>query len=106
MARFADYPSVEDERALKDLLTELRRLKPRRWSVILGDRELVLRPGDRQNGKVSLTVSALPHSLSATFFSPALGIWAGSTVFPLEAASAPPVLDWANEQVGLEEQRR
>jgi hypothetical protein len=105
MARWADYPTPEEEAQLKRVLSEIRGLKPTGWSIVLGDRQLLLRPKNRQRGKVSLTVSGSPPRLGAMFYSHALGHWAASTSFPFDPASAPLVIEWANAQNHDEEGR-
>ena len=57
MARWADDPSEEERARLLALLNRLVASKPKGWSAVSGDREIILRPVERGLGKLSVTVS-------------------------------------------------
>jgi len=104
MARWADHLSEEEEVLLLALLRRLVAEKPRGWSVIRGDRELILRPASRSVGKLSITVavSRAEPTCYVSFFSRSLNHWDGHEYFALSADSAGTILEWAQERVARE----
>jgi len=104
MARWADYPSEEEKALLLALRGRLIAEKPRGWSAVCGDRELILRPADRSLGKISVSVAA-PRPEPACyvgFFSPSLNHWDGHEYFALSADSAGAILEWAQKRLARE----
>jgi hypothetical protein len=104
VARFADFLTDDEQAEMSALLRELRRAKPAGWSVVAGDRELVLRPKDRSVGKFGITVvkvNAEPQ-FSVGFFSRQGNHWRRHETFPFVSTSAAAVLSWAEETVAAE----
>ena len=103
MARWADDLTPEHEAALRALLARLVRDKPRGWSVVLGDRELVLRPEDRNQGRASATVitTGLEPMFQMSFFAPAVNQWVAFEKFPFSEESSPEILDWVQDCIDL-----
>lgn len=104
VARYADLLSEQEQCVMRALFRRLVASKPRGWSVVVGDRELVVRPANRLLGKVGITiVRTKPEpAFCVSFFSPAVNRWSGSAYFPLSADSAGLLLDWAIARVATE----
>jgi len=105
MARWADNPTTEEASVLASTFQALLRSKPRDWSIVQGDGELVLRPPQRRLGKFSITV-ATPGpavTLFVQFFSRRQGHWAGDrrlAASDMDAARS--IMAWAEERTALE----
>ena len=95
MARWADDLDEHEEQAMAAVLDRLVQLKPRNWSVVRGDREIVVRPEDRDLGKFSVTIYGSAPRLRGAFFSRSLGRWAASEHFSPDHEGAKAFLDWA-----------
>ena len=100
MARWADNLSSEEQAQLMALLRRLLSVKPTGWSCLGGDRELILRPGDRSLGKFSITVSVPTSRICMSYFSPSLGHWDGREYFPFVPDSAEAIVSWAQTKIG------
>jgi hypothetical protein len=86
-----------DHAAMRALLGALKQGKPRGWSVVIGQNELVLRPADRGLGRFGITRSG-SNLLRIAFHDRALNHWNGSHQVPADdpnAAAA--LLSWARE---------
>lgn len=94
MARWADYPSSEDEAAMLSLLERLVGLKPQGWSAVRGDSEVVLRPAERGLIKCSITVSPTwpEPTFAVSFHSRARSVWVARLNLPLAAERAVSIL--------------
>jgi hypothetical protein len=75
----------------------LRSIRPDGWSVVQGDRELVMRPAERALGKFSVTVSpARPgFKFCLMFFSRSLNHWDGHEYYDPAQDNAAAMVDWA-----------
>ena len=81
MARWADYPTPTQANAMQSLFQLLMATKPHGWSVVRGDRELVIRPADRTVGKFSITT--FNDEFHVAFFSRQLNHWRGNRRYPV-----------------------
>jgi hypothetical protein len=70
MARWAQKLTPEQSDRLKGLARDLEEGKPRGWSVIFGDREILLRPQNRLLGKCAITYSTVDEVYIAIFSQP------------------------------------
>jgi len=93
---------------LSTLFQELRRVKPAGWSVVAGDRELVLRPKDRSVGKFGITLLKVDSMAQWTvgFFSRKQNHWTERATFPLSNASADAIQRWAEQTIAAEKGNR
>lgn len=104
MARWADYPSAEEASALSEAFDALLRATPQGWSVVRGDRELVLRPPQRHVGKFSITAHTMDTQVvvRVAFFSQRRGHWAGQANIGNESDVAGSIMTWAEERLTFE----
>jgi hypothetical protein len=94
MARWADPFNDEALNRMRPLLLELGCVKPVDWSVVWGDREIVVRPSDRSLGKYSITYSN-DRGFCVGFYSKARGQWLDRQTFSAETAgSVAEILNW------------
>jgi hypothetical protein len=108
VARFADLLTDDEKVVMAALRAELRRTKPSGWSIVGGDREIVLRPKDRRIGKFGITVvvtNGTPQ-FSIGFFSRRRNHWLSHEHFAFAPASAPEMLGWAEATVAAEAESR
>ena len=103
MARLADDLSEAEANALGALFVQLKSFKPAGWSIVQGDRELVIRPYDRGLGKFGVTIFRSRFRIA--FFSPSLNHWDGDSHFDFTEDCAGPMLKWAQTKFETERAR-
>lgn len=104
MARFADQLTDDERIGLRALFAELRRTKPSGWSVVEGDRELVVRPTERHLGKFGITVIRSRSECAVRFFSRQRNHWIGREYFPFVSTSTAAIFAWMEATVTTEAQ--
>ena len=85
---------------LKNLVKDLRRIKPEGWSVVLGSNEIIVRPKDRTTGKFSVSF-VRDKVCCVMFFSRELNYWNKSKYFNLDMSLAGSIKEWM-ESAGAE----
>jgi hypothetical protein len=101
---------VEEWRApqlatMRALMREMKHRKPRGWSVVMGERELVLRPADRCLGRFGITLRQ--GMLRIALHDHQLNRWTGSHEVPADAPDAAvQLLSWAQRAAADVEERR
>lgn len=104
MARWADDLSDTEATSMRGLFDQLISLKPDGWSVVQGDREIIIRSADRGLGKFSVTIF---HSeFRIAFFSPSRNHWDGDSHFLSTQDCAGTMLEWAEGKLEAERIRR
>lgn len=83
-----------DEDVLRGLMAEIKARKAAGWSVVLGPKELVLRPPVRALGKFAV-MTATRDGFWIHFFDRALNHWADDHTIPAGPAAAAELLAWA-----------
>ena len=78
---------------LKTLAADLRRTKPEGWSVVLGLKEIVVRPKDRTTGRFSIDF-VRDGVCSAAFFSRELNYWNKRKHFNSDVSLAASLNEW------------
>ncbi len=78
---------------LKTLAEDLRRIKTRGWSVVLGANEIIVRPKDRTTGKFGI-IFVRNEVCSAMFFSLELNYWNKSKYFRRDGSLAVSLKEW------------
>jgi hypothetical protein len=86
-----------DEDVLRGLLAEMKARKAAGWSVVLGPKELVLRPPARSLGKFSVTITR--GGFRIHFFDRSLNHWKGDYTVPPGPGAAAELLAWAEALV-------
>ena len=81
---------------LKTLAKDLRRIKPKGWSVVLGAYEIIVRPKDRTTGKFSIYF--LKEKCGVSFFSRELNIWNKGKYFKRGVSLAASLKDWMESE--------
>lgn len=95
-----------DHAAMRALMGALKEGKPRGWSVVIGQNELVLRPADRALGRFGITRTGRNH-LRIAFHDRALNHWNGSHEVPVDDPdAAAELLSWARDSAVAAEERR
>jgi hypothetical protein len=87
-----------DRAALESLRSALAADKPAGWSVVRGLRELVLRPPNRQAGKVGIRVRG--GVATGAFHDRGRGVWTEHREWAIGPATAAAILAWATELAG------
>jgi hypothetical protein len=98
MLKWQDPLSQEMQIALNALAEHLREIKPRGWSVVFSENEVVVRPEDRTIGKFSIT-AVRKDQFSAAFFSRELNIWNKREYFEVNRAVAVHIKEWMQSEV-------
>jgi hypothetical protein len=83
---------------LKELATDLRRLKAAGWSVVFSRNEIIVRPKDRALGKFTITPVGKAQVV-VSFFSRELNIWNKHKYFDNEASLAVKVSEWIGSEI-------
>jgi hypothetical protein len=78
---------------LKAFAKELRRIKPKGWSVVLSSGQIFVRPKDRTLGKFSIQFVS-DESCCASFFSQELNFWNKSKYFNTHVSLAASLTQW------------
>jgi hypothetical protein len=99
MAKWIRPWTRADEEVLRELLAEMKRRKPAGWSVVLGPKELVLRPPDRERGKFAV-MTGTRDGFWIHFFDRSLNHWQGDHTVPAGPDAAAQLLAWAAARVG------
>jgi hypothetical protein len=91
--------------AMRALMGEMKHRKPRGWSVVMGQNELVLRPADRGLGRFGITLTR--GVLRIAFHDRRLNRWKGGHEVPADAPdTAAQLLSWAQRAAADAEERR
>jgi hypothetical protein len=93
MTRWMRTWTRADEDVLRGLMAEMKARKAAGWSVVLGPKELVLRPPVRTLGKFAVSMSR--DGFWIHFFDRSLNHWADSHTVPVGPAAAAELLAWA-----------
>ena len=93
MARWLREWTRADEDVLRGLMREMKRIKPRGWSLVPGAKQLVLRPPAREAGK--FTVMHLRDGFWIHFFDRSLDHWTESATIAPGASAPAELLAWA-----------
>ena len=78
---------------LKTLAEDLRRIKPKGWSIIFTSNQIIVRPKDRTTGKFRISWSQA-EKCSAMFFSQELNYWNKIEHFDTNVSLAPMIKEW------------
>src|SRR5437879_3691113 len=87
----------EEATGFRSLFEDLKRSKPQGWSVVWGDRQIIVRPEDRELGKFSLTPST-SEQVYVCFFGRPENSWTAAEHFPA-SGSATSILTWMKDRL-------
>lgn len=107
MARWANKLTKVEATGLHTLFDRLSSVRPDGWSVIQGDRELIVRPGDRSLGKFNVTVSSANTGFNFRlgFFSRSLNHWHGHEHYDAAQYNTSSMINWMQHMLKAEQAR-
>lgn len=106
MARWANELTEVEAKGLRTLFDRLSSVRPHGWSIIQGDRELIVRPRDRRLGKFNVTVSSANSGFNFRlgFFSRSLNHWHGHEHYDA-AYTTSSMINWMQQMLKAEQAR-